>query len=134
MSENQNPTTESSGIVGIVMRRARIYANKGRLRLFGAVKIFFGQYRHWVILNIDEDNLVRLIDEQKDLEVESMFCGLQPYNVHQLVKRIAKNIPDEKMILEKAAFQGEVELRRRDEHGAQRSSNSAVPATTGWHE
>ena len=67
------------------------------------------KYDHWVILNLDEVNLVELLKDN-DFEVDATYHGIQPYILHKMIERVSQDKDEIDMLLEKSAFEAEAEL------------------------
>lgn len=66
--------------------------------------ILFRKYNHWVILNLDKENLIKLLTD-KEFEVSMMYHGLQKWCIYKMIKKLSNTKNDIDMILEKAEFE-----------------------------
>jgi hypothetical protein len=82
------------------------YFFKLRIRLAVAYKILFRKYDHWAILNVDQENFVKMVKEEP-FNVDISYHGVQPYGVHQIVRAVAKSKDEIDIILDKAQFEAD---------------------------
>lgn len=75
---------------------------KRRIRL--AWEILTTQKKHWVFISLTEDELGKLIKEE-NFESNVVYCGLQRYNVAQIIRMLNNGIDLNEMILMKAEFE-----------------------------
>lgn len=75
-------------------------------------KIITNQYKHFVVLNLSEEDLVNLFSD-KDFEVEVMYHGLKPYVVQRMINQCSTVKDDIDMMLDKAQFEAEAQLHKQ---------------------
>lgn len=81
------------------------------IRLNVCYKLLFRKYKHWVVFNLDDENLAKLLKEEEDFDVDATYCYLQPYIISQMVKHMAMNKSDVDLVLDKATFEAEAEIK-----------------------
>lgn len=95
-----------------VVRRLRVKMMKLKLRLLACYRILFKRYNHWVILNVDEENLVKLLkDETFDTDI--LYHGVQPYVAYRMIKMVGNSQDDIDMALSKAEFEANASIYKR---------------------
>lgn len=78
---------------------------KLKIRLLVCWRILFSKrYKHWIIIDIDDINLIRLVTDKK-FNVGTMWHGTQPYINQKMIKRLAEQTDEIDMILNKATFE-----------------------------
>jgi hypothetical protein len=83
------------------------------IRLRVCYNILFRKYNHWAILNLDKDNLVKLLQD-KEFEADILYHGLQPYVCNRMIQMVANNFNDIDSICAKAEFEAEaLEYQKR---------------------
>lgn len=82
---------------------------KFKSRLLVAYRILFRKYDHWLIINVDKDNLIKLLKDE-DFETDGYYHGIQPYVYFKMVERVASSKDEIDMMLEKAKFEAEASL------------------------
>lgn len=75
-------------------------------------KIVTNQYKHCVVMNITEEQLINLFSDE-DFDVEILYYGLHPYVFHRMINQCSTVKDDLDMILDKAAFEAESELHNQ---------------------
>lgn len=75
-------------------------------------KIISNQYKHFVVLNLYEEDLVNLFSDE-DFEVEAIYHGLQPYVVQRIINQCSTVKDDIDMMLDKAQFEAEAQLHKQ---------------------
>ena len=58
------------------------------IRLLACYKILFRKYDHWVILDVDKDNLVKLLKDEP-FTSDVLYHGVQPYVFYKMIKNIS---------------------------------------------
>lgn len=61
---------------------------------------------HWAIINLDQDNLIKLLKEE-DFSCDVTYHGIQPFVFYNMIKGIHDLHDEDDMFLEKIAFQAE---------------------------
>lgn len=69
-------------------------------------RILFGQYNHFVILNISNKDLINLF-ERKDCAIDMEYIGLRSYPAHKLVHIVSSFKDDIDMELDRTQFEME---------------------------
>lgn len=65
--------------------------------------------RHWVILDVDRDNLIKMLtDEPFDVGIQ--WHGLQPHNINEIIKAVYENKDDIDRALDKAHFEANASI------------------------
>jgi len=82
------------------------------IRLKTCFYILTGRYKHWVLINLSEEELRGLLTE-KEYGTELMFHRLVPYNFYKICKDISYNLDEDDMLLKRIAFETEAELNRQ---------------------
>ena len=80
------------------------------IRLRTCWRIITKKDAHWVIINLDQENFINILQE-RDFDCQIAYHGLQPFIVHQMIKRINDLKDETDMLLEKIYFQSEAEYR-----------------------
>ena len=80
------------------------------IRLTVCWKILSKTYRHWVILSVDEPNLIKLL-QNKEFTVGLDYHGVQPYVVRRMIQMVSNEKDDTDMLLDKISFEVEAEER-----------------------
>lgn len=88
------------------MRKIIIYLIKLKLRIYAAYCILFRKYNHWIILNVDKDNLVKLLKDE-NFESNFLYHGVQPYIAYRMIKMVSNSKDDIDMALDKAKFEAD---------------------------
>jgi hypothetical protein len=81
---------------------------KFKLRLISCYRILFCKWKHWVIINIDQDNLIHLLKEET-FGADILYHGVQPYIAYRMIKMVGNSQDDIDMALGKAEFQANAE-------------------------
>lgn len=89
-----------------------IPVNKLLTRIRTAYKIIFRKYDHWVVLNVNDENLIKLLKEE-NFECDVEYHGLQPYVFRTMIKMVANEKDDNDMLLDKIIFEAEAENRKK---------------------
>lgn len=79
---------------------------KLKYRIFACFKILFGREKHWMIVRLDDDNLVRLIKDET-FECSITYHGMQPYNYKSLIRYLSNSIDDIELICDKAKYEAD---------------------------
>ena len=74
---------------------------KLKIKLEVIYKIIIGKYKHFVIINVDDKNLVKL-SKGEDFNVNGKYYGLSHYCYLSMIKCLSNNIDEIDMICEKA--------------------------------
>jgi len=74
------------------------------IRLLACYKILFRKYDHWVILDVDKDNLVKLLKDEP-FTSDVLYHGVQPYVFYKMIKNISNTTSEIDMICAKAEFE-----------------------------
>lgn len=82
-------------------------------KLTACYYILFGKFNHWFIYNVPEKELANLL-QGKDFDVETFYVGLRPYLIWEITKQVAETKDEDDMLLEKAAFQAEMEINTKE--------------------
>lgn len=82
---------------------------KIKIKLSVVWNIIF-KWDHFFILNLDERNLKKMLREQ-DFDMDSMYHGLQHYNVMYIMNQIGNSIDQDEMVLQKARFQAKAQMK-----------------------
>ena len=72
------------------------------LRLKVCSQILFK--RHWMVIALDSENLDALLKEDA-FEIDAHQLGLQKYIINKMFKRLAANIDDESLLMNKMEFE-----------------------------
>ena len=80
---------------------------KIKTRLKACWNILFN-YNHFVIINVDKENILRLITD-KQFEIKGSYLGFQPYVYNKLIKSLAADKDDIDMVLDKAQFEADAQ-------------------------
>jgi len=72
-------------------------------------RIMTRKYDHWVIIYLDKPNLLKSLKYQ-DYQSKATAHHIHPYMMHKLIKDVAATKDDIDRSLDKAAFEGEVEI------------------------
>jgi hypothetical protein len=78
-----------------------------KLRLKICWNLLFGKYKHFLFINIDKPNLVKLLEEEP-FEIDGFHCGLQSYTYFKIIKSLAASKDDIEFLLDKAQFEADV--------------------------
>lgn len=87
----------------------KTYLKKLHVRLIVCYRILFRKYDHWLIINLTDQELKKLLSGE-EFDTNSIYHGQRPYNVDILLKNAAANISDIDLICDRAAFDAEYEL------------------------
>lgn len=82
----------------------KVAIKKFWIRLHTAWWILFHPKSHWVLMHLDEKNLIKLIKEES-LEVNLKYHGLVEYNIRMMCKFVANTRDDIDYILDKASYE-----------------------------
>lgn len=74
------------------------------IRVVTCWRIMTRKYDHWVLLNIDDENLIRLLKD-KDFEVTTPYHGTQPYVYNKMIQMVAKGFTEVDTVCAKAEFE-----------------------------
>lgn len=85
------------------------------IRLRTCYEILFLKKRHWVFINVDRENLIKMLKEE-EFTVSMNYHGLQPYNIFCIVKMIAEKKDDIDMICDKAEFEADAIVKAKIDH------------------
>lgn len=80
------------------------------MRLRTACKILFIHNRHWFLVCLTDDELKKHLTGKLE-NVTVINHKLHPYNTNTIIQCISNGIDKDELILQKAAFEGEVEYR-----------------------
>jgi hypothetical protein len=69
-------------------------------------------YKHWFIVNLDDENFKKAVSDADEFEAQIMYHGTRLHIVQQTIKCMATGIDDADIILGKAAFEGEYEYKK----------------------
>lgn len=90
-----------------------IALNKFLIRLKVCYYILTKKHKHWFIVDIDKENLVKLIKEE-DYEIKEIYYhGIRPYLMWKIIHKIAETKDFADMVIEKANFELEAENYKR---------------------
>lgn len=64
------------------------------------------KHDHWAIINLDQENLIKLFKE-KDFDIDVTYHGIQPYILYKMIQRIADTMDEDDMLLERISFEAE---------------------------
>jgi hypothetical protein len=95
------------------MGKAKVYFNKLSIRLKVCYKILFRKYDHFVLINVDMENLVKIIKDE-NFETNLVYHGVQPYLAYRMIEMVACD--EDEMILKKALFEGKVAEYMESKH------------------
>jgi hypothetical protein len=76
------------------------------LRLKICWNVLFGKYKHYLLINIDKPNLIKLLEDEP-FQIDGFHCGLQPYTYFKIIKSLAATKDDIDMVLDKAQFEAD---------------------------
>jgi len=79
---------------------------KFKIRLLAAYRILFKKYKHWVILDVSDENLVKLLQDD-DFDADVLYHGVQPYVFYKMIKMASNSKDDIDMCLDKAKFEAD---------------------------
>lgn len=82
------------------------------LRIKVSLSVLF-RYKHFVIVKITDSNLRKMLQE-KEFDASFEYLGLQEYNAWKLIKEVSTVQDEISMILAKAKFEAEAELKARE--------------------
>ena len=68
------------------------------------LKIIFGKYNHFLIINIEKDNLEKML-KGEDYIVVSQYYGLRNYLYWKIIKQLSSTVSEIDMVCEKANFE-----------------------------
>lgn len=74
--------------------------------------------KHWVFFSLEEEELIKLIQEKNNVKIDSVYHGLVKYNILVMNKMIVENIDEVDWILLKASFEAEAELYMQKNGGS----------------
>ena len=83
------------------------------IRLSIGIKIIFNVYPHWAMFSITEENLVRLIKEEGEVDIQMHYHGLVKYNVYAISKLVAESRDEIDVLLDKAHYEAEALLHSK---------------------
>lgn len=83
------------------------------IRLKAVYRIIFRKYNHWAILNIDNENILKMLQGEK-FECDVIYHGLQPYNMYCMIKQVSKSKDEIDMALDKALFEANAISRKEN--------------------
>lgn len=87
---------------------------KLKIKLEVIYKILTGKYKHFVIFNVDEKNLVKLL-KGEDFDVDGKYYGLRHYCYLSMIKCLSNTIDENDMVCEKAHFESSAtELKKKN--------------------
>jgi hypothetical protein len=86
---------------------------KLNLRFTAIYRILFRKYNHWAIINLDDENLVKLLKEE-DFTADCIFHGIQSYIFYRMVKKVGNYKSDIDMMLEKAEFEAKASIYKNE--------------------
>lgn len=85
---------------------------KFKIRLHAAYRILFRKYNHWVILNVSDENLIKLLKDE-DFDTDMLYHGVQPYVFYRIIKMVSNSKDDIDMVLDKAKFEADATEYKR---------------------
>ena len=91
------------------MKKLKVNFFHFKIKLIACFRIFF-VHKHWFLICLDSENLLKLISEDDEYEVEVLYHGLVKYNVKKICKNAVSDMTDVDWILEKAQFEAEADL------------------------
>ncbi len=86
--------------------------NKLYIRLRVCYRILFRKYNHWALLNVKEEDFIKLLTGQ-EFTIDADIHGLHKYNLLKLIKQAAESYDEIDMLLEKTAFEAEAGLNKK---------------------
>lgn len=86
------------------MEKFRVRLFKFKLRLRACYNILFRKYNHWVILDLDNENIIKLLKDE-NFDANILYHGLQPYNVYKIIQMVGNSKDDVEMLCYKAEFE-----------------------------
>jgi len=96
----------------------KVWFNKFKIRIKVCWRILTRKYNHWIILNLDDDNIVKLLKDE-DFDLDGQYHGLQPYVCNRMIQQYASNLDEVDMICQKAEFQANAELHSKSKESNQ---------------
>ena len=75
--------------------------------------VLTGKWRHFIIMNLDERNLTKMLMGERDYDVDIRYHGLQKYNFAQLIKECSEFWTEEDMKRLRDKFVEEVESKSK---------------------
>lgn len=85
------------------MKKIKVNFFHFKIKLIACFRILF-YHKHWFLISLDSDNLLKLIAED-EYELELLQHGLLKYNVKKICKSVVSDMTDVDWILEKAQFE-----------------------------
>jgi hypothetical protein len=79
---------------------------KLKVRIIAAYRILFRKYNHWVILDVNDENLVKLL-KNESFDADILYHGVQPYIYYKMIKMVGNSKDDIDMLLDKAKFEAD---------------------------
>ena len=79
---------------------------KLKVRIIAAYRILFRRYNHWVILDVNDENLVKLL-KNESFDADILYHGVQPYIYYKMIKMVGNSKDDIDMLLDKAKFEAD---------------------------
>jgi len=84
---------------------------KLKIKIRTCWNILIGKYKHYLLINIDDENYIKLI-KGKSFEVDGFYCGLQPYTYFKIIKCVAETKDEIEYMLDKAQFEADIEYSK----------------------
>lgn len=84
----------------------KIRLAKFKTRLIACWHILSKKKKHWVLIDVDDKNLVELF-KGNDFYADVLYHGVQPYVYYKMIKMVADSQTDVDMICAKAEFEAE---------------------------
>lgn len=75
--------------------------------------VFSGQWEHWIILNVDKQNLLHLL-KSEPYQIKSYFYGVKPFIYFKMVEDFANTIDEVEMLCDQAAFESNISDRIKE--------------------
>jgi len=82
------------------------------IRLKTALNVLFS-YQHFFLINMSTDELKKYFSGE-DIDFHIINIGLHRHNLNQIIKDLSTTISDVDLILGKAQFEAEAELRKEN--------------------
>lgn len=81
-------------------------------RVTAAWRIITGKYNHWVLVNVDEENFIKVIKEE-EFDCNFIYSGTLPYIYFLMLKKVSASKDDIDMALDKAQFEADASEYKR---------------------
>lgn len=79
------------------------------IRIRTCYYILSRKYDNWFIVNVDKDNLIKILRDENTFDADLNYHGLRPYVVSRIIKMLSNAKDEVEMICDKANFEAEAQ-------------------------